>query len=157
MTSELRAIWRKRAKRGPMDPQTSATLVAGRGLEGNANQGSRRQVMLIEEERRAEALHEVGANLPPESRRANLMISGLRLEGTRGQILRIGPLPSSDLERMHALRADGRDALGLKTALRPAWRGGACAEVLESGQIQVGDGVSWESPASPLRDSRYNR
>jgi MOSC domain-containing protein YiiM len=145
MTGTLRAIWRKRAKRGPMDPQTSAILVAGRGLEGNANQGGRRQVTMIEEERWTEATTEIGAeDLPPASRRANLMIAGLSLEGTRGRILRIGPArlqiwsECPPCERMDEARP------GLQQALRPHWRAGACAQVLEGGEIQVGDEVVWE-------------
>jgi len=147
VTGQLRAIWRKRAKRGPMDPQTSAVLVAGRGLEGNANQGGRRQVTLIEEERWGEATAEIGAEgLPPWSRRANLMIAGLRLAGTRGQILRIGSTrlqiwsECTPCERMDETRP------GLKAALRLDWRGGACAQVLDGGEIRVGDEVVWESP-----------
>lgn len=145
MTGTLRAIWRKRAKRGPMDPQTAAVLVAGRGLEGNANQGGRRQVTMIEEERWTEATSEIGAeDLPPLSRRANLMIAGLSLENTRGRILRIGParlqiwMECTPCERMDEARP------GLKEALRPHWRGGACAQVLEGGEIRVGDEVVWE-------------
>lgn len=148
MTGELRAIWRKRAKRGPMDPQPSAVLVAGRGLQGNANQGGRRQVTLIEEERWAEATAEIGAEIPPSSRRANLMISGLRLAGTRGRILRVGPCrlqiwsECTPCERMDEVRP------GLQKALRPEWRAGACALVLDGGEIQIGDLVEWE-PAEP--------
>ncbi len=145
MTGTLRAIWRKRAKRGPMDPQTSAVLVAGRGLEGNANQGGRRQVTLIEEERWAEATAEIGTDdLPPASRRANLMIAGLSLEGTRGRTLRIGATrlqiwsECRPCERMDEVRP------GLRQALRPHWRAGACAQVLEGGEIRVGDEVAWE-------------
>lgn len=145
MTGTLRAIWRKRAKRGPMDPQPSAILVAGRGLEGNANQGGRRQVTLIEEERWREATAEIGADdLPPNSRRANLMIAGLSLEGTRGRILRIGPTrlqiwsECMPCERMEEARP------GLQEALRPSWRGGATAQVLEGGEIRIGDAVAWD-------------
>ena len=45
----LEAIWIKRAKRGVMDPVSRATLVADRGITGNANQGGRRQVTIIEQ------------------------------------------------------------------------------------------------------------
>ena len=37
-------LWIKRMKRGPMDPVTRAVAIAGRGLQGNANQGGKRQV-----------------------------------------------------------------------------------------------------------------
>ena len=44
------ALWIKRSKGGPMDPVTVAELVVARGIRGNANQGGRRQVTLIERE-----------------------------------------------------------------------------------------------------------
>lgn len=146
MTGELRAIWRKRVKHGPMDPLPSAILVAGRGLEGNANQGGRRQVTLIEEERWAEATAEIGADLPPWYRRANLMISGLSLEKTRGRILRVGPCRLQIWTECTPCRQMDEVRPGLQHALRPHWRGGACAQVLEGGEIRVGDAVGWEDP-----------
>lgn len=145
--SHLRALWVKRFKRGPMDPRDFGILVAGRGLANNANQGGRRQVVLIEEEGWAEAVAELGAPLDPATRRANLMVSGVRLEGSRGRVLRIGPArlriwsectPCHQMDEAHA---------GLQKALRPRWRGGACAEVLTGGEIRVGDPVVWEDPA----------
>ena len=142
--SEVRAIWLKRFKRGPMDPQEIATLRADRGLVGNANQGGRRQVILLEEESWSDALAELGETLDPATRRANLLLAGIRLEGTRGRILRVGPCrlriftECPPCERMDEARP------GLKAALRPHWRGGACAQVLEGGEIRVGDEVAWE-------------
>jgi MOSC domain-containing protein YiiM len=144
VTGELRAIWRKRAKRGPMDPQISAVLVAGRGIEGNANQRGRRQVTILEEERWTEALAEAGADLPTSTRRANLVIAGLSLAKTRGQILRIGPVRLRIWSECPPCERMDEAWPGLRKALRPAWRGGACAEVLEGGEIRVGDAVAWE-------------
>lgn len=127
-----------------MDPRDAAILVAGRGLAGNANQGGRRQVILIEESAWQDAMAALGADLDPATRRANLLISGLSLEGSRGRVLRIGDCrlriwsecaPCYQMDQAHP---------GLKTALRPHWRGGACAEVLEGGAVRVGDEVGWE-------------
>lgn len=143
MTGRLRAIWIKRAKRGPMDPALAGVLVAGRGLAGNANQKGRRQVTILEEERWAEAIAEAGTALDPSTRRANLMISGLRLAGSRGRILRIGPCRLRIWTQCTPCRQMEEACPGLQAALRPDWRGGACAEVLEGGSITLEDEVEW--------------
>lgn len=141
----LRAIWIKRAKRGPMDERDAATLVAGKGLAGNANQRGRRQVTLIEEERWADAMADLAAALDPSTRRANLMISGLRLANSRGQVLRIGSCRLRIWSECPPCHQMDEAYPGLRKALRPDWRGGACAEVLEDGEVRVGDEVAWES------------
>lgn len=142
----LRAIWLKRFKRGPMDPHPRASLVAGRGLAGNANQGGRRQVTLLAEEGWADAMAELNADLAPSLRRANLLISGIRLEKTRGRILRVGDCRLRVFSETTPCNQMDDAYPGLQRALRPAWRGGVCAEVLEGGEIAVGDAVRWEEP-----------
>ena len=128
-----------------MDPVGAATLDAGRGIKGNANRGGRRQVTIIARERWTELMRELGADLPPSTRRANLMVSGVDLENSRGRILRIGPVrlkingetkPCEQMEDAHT---------GLQALMRPRWGGGAFAEVLDDGEIRVGDPVSWDS------------
>ena len=143
MSGRLQAIYVKRFKRGPMDPRDAAILIAGQGLLGNANKGGRRQVILLEEEAWADAVAELGVALDPATRRANLLLAGVRLEGTRGRTLRIGSTllriwtectPCYQMDQTHP---------GLKEALRPHWRGGACAQVIEGGEIRVGDEIVW--------------
>ena len=140
----LEAIWIKRMKRGPMDPARSARLVAGRGIAGNANQGGRRQVTIIAREVWERLMRELDADLAPSARRANLMVSGLSLENARGRTLRVGEVRvrlfggTKPCERME-------EALpGLRAAMRPHWRGGAFGEVLDDGEIHVGDAVVLE-------------
>src|SRR5687768_15457468 len=90
MAGEVVNIWLKRSKGGPMDPVARVEAFAGKGLQNNANQGGKRQVTLIDEERWREAIEQLGVDVPPSARRANVMLRGIDLEQTRGRILRVG-------------------------------------------------------------------
>jgi len=140
----LRHIWVKRAHRGKMDGAARVMLVAGRGIVGNADQGGGRQVSLIDAGRWHELMDRLDANLDTNARRANLVIDGLDLSDSRGRTVRIGATrlliggETHPCERMD-------DALpGLQAAMHERWGGGAFAEVVEGGEISVGDEVAWD-------------
>jgi MOSC domain-containing protein YiiM len=137
----LQAIWIKRVRRGVMDAAETAELIEGQGIAGNANQGGRRQVTIIAQEAWNEMMHELDAALSPSARRANLLVSGIDLEQTRGSTLQIGECL---LEIMGETRPCERmdEALpGLRSAMSPEWRGGVFATVLRGGRIRAGDTV----------------
>lgn len=140
----LEAIWIKRMKRGPMDCVEQATLEAGKGLVGNANQGGRRQVTILERENWAELMTEVNGTLPPSARRANLLISGLSLYRSAKRILRIGSCRIRILGETRPCERMEEAWPGLQAAMSRAWTGGAFGEVLDDGEILVGDAVCWE-------------
>jgi MOSC domain-containing protein YiiM len=137
------AIFLKRAHGGRMDPRFAAVLEAGRGLVGNADRGGRRQVTLISEARWRELMAEVGATLSPDARRANLVISDIDLENSRGRVLRIGACTLRIGGETRPCEQMEEAAAGLQQAMRTRWGGGAFAEVLEGGPITVGDIVAW--------------
>ena len=144
---EVEAIWLKRAHRGPMDSVAEATLVAGQGLAGNVDRSRRRQVTLIDYDAWTRALEDVHATADASRRRANILIRGVALAHTRGEVLVIGAArlvvggELTPCERMDEV------APGLQAAMRRDWRGGVFAQVVTGGVIRVGDPVAWEIPA----------
>jgi MOSC domain-containing protein YiiM len=143
MSGRLERIWIKRFKRGPMDPAERATLIAGRGIEGNANKGGRRQVTLIEKEIFEAIEVELDAPIDPSWRRANLLVSGVPLLKSRGRMLRIGACRVEILGETRPCERMEEAFVGLQAALSRPWRGGAFGAVIEGGEIEVGDPIEW--------------
>jgi MOSC domain-containing protein YiiM len=141
MSGRVEAIWLKPVRRQPMKAVDRATLVANRGMVGNANQNGRRQVTIITKEQWRAAEERLGLPVDPASRRANIMISGIDLSDSRAKQLRIGEClidiwgETRPCERMDAAED------GLQDALRPDWSGGVFGVILEGGEIAVGDEV----------------
>jgi MOSC domain-containing protein YiiM len=101
-------------------------------------------VTLIEREVWERLMAETRGQVPPSARRANLMVSGCSLLGTRNRVLRIGSCrlriagETRPCERMD-------EALdGLRAEMEADWGGGAFAQVLEDGVIQIGAEVRWD-------------
>src|SRR5262245_33669441 len=117
----IQAIWIKRMKRGPMDTIDSATLVAGRGLQGNANQGGRRQVTIIAQERWQELMQQLNADISPSARRANLMVKGIVLENSRGRVLRVGDCRIRIFGETRPCERMDEALEGLREAMKANW------------------------------------
>ncbi len=139
----LEAIWVKRFRLGPMDASAQATLRAQRGVVGNADQGRRRQVTLMEQERWQALMEALGASLSPATRRANLLLSGIQLAHRRKHILCIGTCRIRILGETKPCERMDEAWPGLKRAMYANWGGGAFGEVLDDGDIAVGDPVYW--------------
>jgi MOSC domain-containing protein YiiM len=135
-----------------MDPVPSSALVAGRGLVGNADQGRRRQVTLIEREKWEQLMQQLNAAISPAARRANLMISGVPLAASHDRVLRIGVCRLRIAGETRPCERMDEALPGLRAAMRVDWAGGVFAEVLDDGAISVGDQVYWDplTPSSSL-------
>jgi MOSC domain-containing protein YiiM len=142
-TGRLEASWLQRMRRGPMDAVERAVLQAQQGLVGNTDQGGRRQVTLLEQEVWQALMAQVGSTLPPSIRRANLLLSGIRLIKSRQRILGLGACRIRILGETKPCERLEEACPGLQKAMYADWAGGAFGEGLDEGEIAVGDMVRW--------------
>jgi MOSC domain-containing protein YiiM len=132
-----------------MQESSTGTITVDGGLEGDHKgpKFPRRRITVLAREAWEEALAALppvdGApvRLPWTTRRANLFVEGIRLPRARGGIVRIGPVklevtyPTQPCSRMDEAHP------GLLKALHPDWRGGITCQVLEGGDVAIGDEV----------------
>ncbi len=140
----LEAIWIKTAKRGAMKSVSSAALVAGKGIVGNADFGGARQVTLIEKEVWDLLQTQLKQAFDPAARRANLMISGVDLRDSTAKVLCIGDVRLRLQGETRPCGQMEQAVSGLQDKMSLMWRGGAWGDVLDEGEIRVGDVVTWQ-------------
>ncbi len=150
MTGVLLGIARHARSRAPIELVEQVEVTVEGGIHGDFRGAMRgkpykRQVTLIERCDWAAAMAEVGHTIGWQERRANLLVDGFDLPQTAGVRVRIGAEVVLEItrecdpcERMEAL------AEGLRAAMTPDWRGGACAMVISGGRIAVGDEIRME-------------
>ena len=138
--AQLLNIWTKPAKGGQMVSHESIECITGEGLQGCVGgKADHRQVTILSLAAWNEAQQEIGEQMEPIYRRANLLVDDIDFENSKENILLIGDLtieltgetkPCAQMEELHE---------GLRTAMKPKWRGGATGKVLNSCTIKIGD------------------
>jgi 1-deoxyxylulose-5-phosphate synthase len=139
MSGSIVSLWIKPAHGHSMKAVSSAELIEGRGIRGNADQGGWRHVTIIDEAAWKQAEADLGVAIDPSARRANVLVRGLDLRESRGKLLRLGDAvirlagetkPCQQMDDAHD---------GLRAALGPEWRAGAYGQIIEGGTIRPGD------------------
>ena len=139
--NQLEQIFIKRMKRGPMDPVQTARVVAGKGIIGNANQGGKRQVTIVSAKHWKEVTGPLGHTPDVKVRRANLLVSDVDFSDSNGKILKIGNVRVRIYGETRPCEQMEMAAPGLQAAMAVPFGGGAFGEILDDGEIAVGDPV----------------
>lgn len=131
----------KPAHYAPMQ-EVAEVSVGAEGIQGSAWATSVRRITLLFQEQWDEVQRELDAAIPWPTRRANVLISGLRPQQLMKQRVRLGEVEllihgeTKPCERMDQAHD------GLKDALKPDLRGGVYGSVVRPGRIRMGDTVT---------------
>jgi MOSC domain-containing protein YiiM len=143
VSGELVRIFVRPSARTPTREVEEAEACVGTGLAQDHAGGGKRQITLLSLEAWERACAELGQDLCPSARRANLVVRGLELAETRGRELQVGAVRLEIAGETRPCELLDDVALGLSAALDPEWRGGVYARVLEGGPLRVGDPVEF--------------
>ena len=136
-----------------MDAVTSAQLVAGRGIVGNANQGGKRQVTLMAPELWNDSPPSWERRTPARDERTSSCRTSFS-RNSRGKTLRVGTVririygETRPCDKMDDAMPRIRAALGVP------WGGGAFGEVWTTGAITIGDPADWDVVTGHRRESQ---
>ncbi len=140
--AQLLGIAIREKKRAEMQLLQSAEVSLERGIANDfRGKPGKRQVTVLTHEGWQTACAEAAVELPWRERRANLLIAGLDLEGRAGAVIKIGSVKLLITRETDPCQRMEEAQPGLTAAMAKQWRGGVCCQVLESGQIAVGDEV----------------
>ena len=131
-----------------MDPAQKATVVAGKGIVGNANQGGKRQVTIVSAKHWKDVTAPLGHTPDIKVRRANLLVSNVDFSDSHGKILKIGSVRVRIYGETRPCEQMEMAAPGLQAAMTVPFGGGVFGEILDDGEIAVGDPVELRDDAT---------
>lgn len=138
---KVKGIATRKATKAPMDACSTAIVSFEKGIENDARgliKGDR-QVTVISAEAWEKTCEELGQEISWTTRRANILLSGVELENTKGSRLEIGTCLLEITGELHPCSRMDEQFLGLTKALTPYWRGGATCKIIEEGIVRIGD------------------
>jgi MOSC domain-containing protein YiiM len=131
-------LWTRPAEGGAMVQQESLVVEAFKGICGDHAYGRMRHVTLLFEDDWNAAAAELGVDVDPAGRRANVLLSG----GDAGRLLKqrvyLGDVEIEIKGETAPCPVMEQAAPGMQEALKPATRAGVWGRVLRGGRIPVG-------------------
>lgn len=114
-----------------------------RGLKRNG-----RQITIMSIEGWEDALLDLGKDLPWTTRRANILVEGIDLENTTGEVLKVGSFLVEITGELNPCHRMDEQVAGLTKALTPNWRGGVTCKLLREGIVNEKDQVIFMDKSS---------
>ena len=109
------------------------------GLQGDARGTKKqRQISILFETDWEDTCNELGSNLSWLTRRANLLVKGMRSPRITGTILKIGAVELEVRVETEPCDLMDKEHFGLRAKLENDWRGGVCCSVKKPGNIKIG-------------------
>tara|TARA_B110000285_G_scaffold219191_1_gene269507 strand:- start:4161 stop:4604 length:444 start_codon:yes stop_codon:yes gene_type:complete len=141
---KLLGIATRMKSKSPMDEHASATVSFESGVLNDYRGkkiGGKRQVTVMSKEAWEIVCKELGSDIAWTTRRANFLIEGILLEGTNGQILKIGSLELEITGELVPCNRMDEQFDGLTKILEQSWRGGVTCKVRKEGDANLNDEV----------------
>ncbi len=145
-TGRLIGIARRARSHAPMEEIPAGVITTASGLEGcfRGAKFPNRQITVLAIEDWNAALNDLAGiagppDLPWTTRRANLLVEGMRLPRAKGATLQIGPVVLEVTGQTNPCYRMQEAYRGLLAALHPNWRGGVTCRVLAGGPVAIGD------------------
>ena len=139
---KLLAIANKNASKAPMILFDNANVNEKTGVENDfRGQSLNRQVTVVSQEAWDNACSDLGQEVSWTLRRANLLVSGIDLENSKNQYLRINDVILQITGETKPCSRMEQQCEGLQNALTPEWRAGVTCSVVKGGNIKNGDVV----------------
>jgi MOSC domain-containing protein YiiM len=143
IVGRLAGIARRERKRAPMETLDAAEISSVTGVAGDSR-GSPglRQVTVLSARDWQATCDELGQQVPWTTRRSNLLVDAMDLPREPGRIIAIGQVRLRIGGEISPCSRMDDQVQGLTKALQADWRGGVGCEVLQGGNIRIGDTVS---------------
>lgn len=131
--------------KAPMDVCNTAPVLfeTGVGKDSRGLKKGKRQVTVMSEEAWREVCSELNQEIPWTTRRANILISEIALEKTKGSFLKIGTCTLEVTGELIPCNRMDEQVPGLTETLASKWRGGVTCKIIEEGEISLNDEVSF--------------
>ena len=136
----LLSIAVREKSRAPMRELEQGEVSIKHGLLGDfRGTPGKRQITVLAVEDWQSACSELQRDLPWTTRRANLLVEGLKLAHTTDATIRIGDVVLRVTGETTPCSRMEEAAAGLYAALLPGWRGGVCCRVEAGGMLTAGN------------------